>query len=194
MAKGTRGGRRVYIRKDGTWKGMGEMGGGFTSAGGGGEAFEMKALHPAEFNTQGRFVSQEAAVKMFRDKYGDAAVEYGISIDNQGFVHRHVQGGRTSVAIGAAGRDHLIVHNHPSGGAFSKADLLVFAQDARASGIVATSSKSQYTVTKTKSFNSQKWNKAVTKAKWPTDLSYDEGADWWLKKNAPKLGVNYKRG
>ena len=35
----------------------------------------------------------------------------------------------------------------------------------------------------------QKW--AVDKAQWPSNLDYNAGADWWLKRNAKKYGYKY---
>lgn len=173
-----------------------KMGGGFNSAGEGrGRGGQTISLYPAEFNSQGRFTSQEKAIQMFENKYGNANREYGISVDTQGFVHRHVQGGAHSVAISAHGKDHMVVHNHPSGGAFSKADLLATVSDKIASGIIATGTqngvKQRYTFVKGKDFKGSDFVKAVNKAKWPVKMSYDEGARWWLSKNATKYGYSF---
>lgn len=172
-----------------------KLGGGFNHAREQGGDDNGKVLHPAEFNTQGRFVTQEEAVRMFEEKYGGADKEYGISVDDNGYVHRHIAGSKSSVAIHAAGENHMIIHNHPSGGAFSDSDMLVMAQDKRAKGIVATSvkngKKNRYTLTKKKNFDAAGFAKAVKQARWPVGMSYDEGADWWLRRNAPKYGVEY---
>lgn len=173
-----------------------EMGGGFTSAGDSGGKDDPgygKILYPATFNTQGRFASQEGAIALFAERYGGAEREYGISVDSQGFVHRHVQGGPTSVPIRTAGQDHMIVHNHPGGGAFSKADLRGIARDRMAKGIVATGTKETYRLTKGPRFDAKGFAKAVGSAKWPRNLSYDDGADWWLKRNAKTYGYTYAR-
>lgn len=150
-----------------------KMGGGFNSAGEGrGRGGQTISLYSAEFNSQGRFTSQEKAIQMFENKYGNANREYGISVDTQGFVH-----------------------NHPSGGAFSKADLLATVSDKRASGIIATGTqngvKQRYTFVKGKDFKGSDFVKAVNKAKWPVKMSYDEGARWWLSKNATKYGYSF---
>lgn len=174
-----------------------EMGGGFGHAprGGGGEI--GKTLFPSEFNKQGRFSNQENAIKEFETKYKDADKEYGISIDSNGFVYRHVSGGATSVAINAAGENHMIVHNHPSGGAFSDSDLLSTAKDKNAKGIIAsgsnTKSRERYTFIKNKNFDSNGFSKAIKSAKWPTKYNYDDGASWWLKKNQKKYGYEFSR-
>lgn len=170
----------------------GEMGGGFGHAqDGAGDEGEQKTLFPATFNRQGRFVNQDTAVKMFEQMYKNANVEYAISVDSQGFVHRHVQGAAHSVYIRAAGENHRIIHNHPSGGNFSDDDLLILAKDKKASGIDAIGNKRSYSVIKTKNFKAADFAKGVAKAKWPKKLSYDDGADWWLKRNASKYGYVY---
>lgn len=48
-----------------------------------------------------------------------------------------------------------------------------------------------YSFFKTKNFKSKEFIKAVKKAKWPANLNYDKGADWWLKKNAKTYGYKY---
>lgn len=172
----------------------GPMGGGFTSAGSDGSGESTRTpLFPAQLNTQGRFTTQEGALRRFAELYKDADREYGISVDPQGFVHRHVQGTATQVGINAAANDHLVIHNHPGGGAFSKADMQVLAHDTRSSGIVAVGTKNTYTVMKSKTFKPKEFVKAVNRAKWPAQLDYDAGVDWWLKKNAGAFGYSYSR-
>lgn len=171
------------------------MGGGFTSAGGGagGGEYDEKLL-PASLNvgTKGKH-SVDAAIDRFRQKYSNADREYGVAVDDRGYAHEHIQGGKTSVGV-YGGKGLTIIHNHPSGGAFSKADLQVLARTNN-KGIVATSSntskKSTYHIEKTSHFKAKEFDKAVAKAKWPTQYSYDKGADWWLKKNASKYGYKY---
>lgn len=87
-------------------------------------------------------------------------------------------------------KGQVVIHNHPSGGAFSKADLLHVAS-TNEHGIVAVGNKGNYILTKTKTFQSKEFIKAVNKAQWPIKYDYDKGADWWLKKNAKKFGYNY---
>lgn len=174
----------------------GKMGGGFTNADnkGGRKGKDYgKVLYPATFNRQGRFATQDGAVKAFADKYKNADREYGISVDKDGFVHRHVQGGKSSVAISAAGKGHMIVHNHPSGGNFSKADLLNTARNVNDGGVVAVGNKYTYTLKKGAHFDGKKFAKAVNKAKWPEKYDYNKGAHWWLKKHAGEFGYTYTR-
>lgn len=177
----------------------GKMGGGFKNPKGPGEEDLEddkefgKPLYPATFNRQGRFATQDGAIKAFADKYKSANKEYGISVDKDGFVHRHIQGGKHSVAISAAGKDHIIVHNHPSGGNFSRTDLLNAARNINESGVVAVGNKYTYSFKKGAHFDSKKFVKAMNKAKWPAKYDYNKGAHWWLKKNASELGYTYTR-
>ena len=136
MAKGSRGG-----------KSGGRSGFSFGNEGGSGDS-PSKYLYPAEFNRQGRFSNVETAVQMFTDKYAAANREYGISIDEQGFVHRHVQGQAHSVSISPAGKNHTIVHNHPSGGAFSGQDMLSFSMTKNIKTLHAVGTKHDYKITK----------------------------------------------
>lgn len=181
----------------GRGSGSGAMGGGFGHAdnrrGRKGEPKPEDRRYPATFNTGTRYMSQEKTLKKFQDMYGNAEIEYGITIDEDGFTHRHVKGGATSVNI-HGNNGELIVHNHPSvgWGNFSDSDLLVVAQGPE-KGIVATGTKGTYTFTKNKNFKAKEFIKAVKRAKWPTKYNYDQGADWWLKKNAKEYGYTYTK-
>ena len=103
------------------------------------------------------------------------------------------KGGSTSVPIRGA-KGEMLIHNHPSGGNFSDSDLIVVASGSE-KGIVAvgsnTSNRMRYTFTKNKNFKSKEFIKAVKKAQWPREYSYDKGADWWLRKNAKEYGYSY---
>lgn len=170
--------------------GMGDTG--FNTSRYGGEERNTIPLHPAEFNKQGRFTTQERAIKEFERKYANADREYGISIDTDGFVHSHVRGGKSSVAIAAHGKNHMVVHNHPSGSAFSGVDLISIARDRKSSGLIATGRKGRYTLTKNKNFKADEFTRAVKKSKFPKKMNYDEGARWWLKRNAKKYGYKFE--
>ena len=111
----------------------GAMGGGFGHAGGRGKGENGKQLLNAELNinTKQRH-NVDAVLKRFRNKYGDASREYGIAIDDQGYVHKHVQGNATSVII-TGGTGMTIIHNHPSGDSSpSDMDILVTKQIRKA--------------------------------------------------------------
>lgn len=176
--------------------GSGKMGGGFNHAPRNGREREsMEKKYPAEFNVNVKYKSYDEVLSLFREKYADAQVEYGITVDEDGYVHRHIKGGSTSVAI-TGDNGQMVIHNHPSGGAFSDSDLISVAS-TKAKGIVAVSSntknKAVYTFTKTHKFKSKEFIKAVKKAQWPAHYDYDKGADWWLKKNAATFGYKYSR-
>ena len=173
------------------------MAGGFTSARQGGrKSKEYGATQfPARLNTEGqRYKSYEKTLKKFEKMYKDADIEYGATIDDQGFAHKLIKGGSTSVPIHGQ-KGQMILHNHPSGGNFSKADLIVLASGSE-KGIVAVGSnvkkdRMRYTITKNKNFKAKEFAKAVNRAQWPKNLSYDKGADWWLRKNAKTYGYKY---
>lgn len=155
------------------------------------KAYTLAHNKVAEFNavTGSRYKSYEKTLEKFNEKYANADHEYGITIDEDGYVHRHIEGGKTSVGISGS-KGQMIVHNHPSGGNFSDSDLIVVASGSE-KGIVATGSKKTYTFTKTKNFKSKEFTKAVKKAQWPVEYDYDKGADWWLRQNAKKYGYKY---
>lgn len=178
----------------GAGSGNGKMGGGFNHApGGGGKGYDEKLLNAQlNINTDKKH-SIDAVLGRFQQKYGNADREYGIAVDDLGYVHEHIKGGATSVGV-SGGKGQTIIHNHPSGGNFSDSDLLAVASTNN-KGIIATSSntdkKATYKFEKTNKFDSKGFIKAVKKAQWPTSMSYDKGADWWLKKNADKYGYKY---
>lgn len=178
----------------GRGSGSGGLGGGFNHApnDGSGDNSKIKLNAELNINTE-RKHSVDAVLGRFQQKYGNADHEYGIAVDDQGYVHQHIEGGRTSVGI-SGGKGLTIIHNHPSGGAFSDSDLLTVARTQN-KGIIATSSnaskKSTYKFEKTAKFDAKGFEKAVKSAKWNKDWSYDKGADWWLKKNADKYGYKY---
>lgn len=171
-----------------------EMGGGFGHADQRGRGGKQEVLLNAELNINtAKGNSYESVLKRFREKYGTADREYAVAIDENGYVHQHVKGGKVSVAI-TGNKGETIIHNHPSGGNFSDTDLITTAS-TKAKGIVATSSRagvtSTYKFTKNENFKAKEFIKAVKRAQWSTDLDYDRGADWWLKKNQKTYGYKY---
>jgi len=178
----------------GSSSGAGEMGGGFNHASGGGGSGRDEKLLNAELNfgtSKGNSIDK--VLGRFQQKYGNSDREYGIAVDDNGYVHEHIKGGSVSVGV-TGGKGMTIIHNHPSGGNFSDSDLIAVASTSN-KGIVATSSntnkKATYKFEKTNNFDSKGFIKAVKNAKWPTSMSYDKGADWWLRKNASKYGYKY---
>lgn len=74
--------------------GDGAMGGGFTSAGGGGkhEKDYGKSLYPAELNLDNKNgTSVDHVIDKFKTKYADAKIEYGITVNEQGYATKHIQ-------------------------------------------------------------------------------------------------------
>lgn len=180
---------RTFAGGRGAKYGVGDLGGGFDSARDDRDHGFRNAKFPAEFNVGGKFRSYDKTLDLFVKKYSSADHEYGVTVDDQGFVHRHIEGGKSSVAI-SGGKNQMILHNHPGGGNFSKADLISIAS-GNERGIAAIGTKKIYTITKKKGFDSKSFIKGVSAAKWPKHLSYDDGADWWLRKNAKKYSYSY---
>lgn len=172
----------------------GEMGGGFNHASERGRRGGGLELLNAELNygtAPGNSIS--AVLGRFRDKYGDADHEYGAAVDEQGYVHKLREGGKSSVGI-SGNKGETIIHNHPDGGNFSDTDLITMAS-TDSKGIIATSSnskiKSTYHIRKNENFKPKAFIKAVRNAKWPTKYDYNKGADWWLSKNQRAFGYKY---
>lgn len=173
-----------------------EMGGGFTNSRGGGKD-RSETIRNAELNFDtAKGNSLTAVYNRFRQKYGTADHEYGAAIDDQGFVHYLRNGNKSNVTYEPAYLDKMtILHNHPNGGNFSKADLISTAT-TNAKGVIATSSdakiKKTYHFQKNQNFKAKEFVKAVNKAKWPKKYDYDKGADWWLRRNQRTYGYKYK--
>ena len=174
-----------------------KMGGGFNHAdqrGRKGTEYGNKEF-PARLNVAGqRYKSYDKTLSQFEKLYKKANIEYGATVDEQGYAQRLIKGGSTSVPI-SGGKGEMIIHNHPSGGNFSDNDLITVAS-GNEKGIVATSSnvksnRMRYTFTKTSKFKAKEFIKAVKKAQWPTSMNYDKGADWWLRKNSKTYGYTY---
>lgn len=189
---------RVFDGGRGSSSSNAKMGGGFTSADQRGRKAEDygSMQFPARLNvgTGQRYKSYDKTLNKFEKEYKDAKIEYGAAIDSQGYATRLVKGGSTSVPISGR-KGEMLVHNHPSGGNFSKQDLISIAAGPE-KGIVAVGSnvsktRMRYTITKTQKFDAKGFTKAVNKAQWPANLTYDKGADWWLRRNAKTYGYKY---
>lgn len=182
------GGRGAGDGAQGTFK--------FGSAGGGGGAPDTKLL-PAYANTKIKAKTPEAALKEFNEKHGLSDHEWAYEIDDNGYVHQYVEGKAHSVAISSGakvgrGQKTMILHNHPSGGAFSDADLISTAMDGRSKGIVASGKKYDYKLEKGTHFKASAFTKAVKSAEMK-GKDYDDAAHKWLTKNAKKYGYKYTR-
>lgn len=171
-----------------------EMGGGFTNSRGGKDRSETILNAELNFDTA-KGNSLTAVFNRFKQKYGTADHEYGAAIDDQGFVHYLRNGNKSNVTYEPAFLDDkTVLHNHPNGGNFSKADLISTAT-TRAKGVIATSSdpkiKTTFHFQKNNNFKAKEFVKAVNKAQWPKKYDYNKGADWWLKRNQRAYGYKY---
>ena len=126
----------------------------------------------------------------FRERYKMADHEWAYAIDDQGFVHEYREGARHSVSV-QGGKGLTILHNHPSGGAFSKADLFNVA-DTQNQGIVASGRYYDYVLQKGTHFKASAFKKGVTNATL-TGKDYNDAAHKWLTKNQKKYGYVYYR-
>lgn len=168
----------------------------FGSAGGEGKRTD-KQLLPARANVKIKSKTLAGAMKEFREKHGASNREWAYEVDDNGYVHQYVKGMAHSVNIGSRakvgkGQKTMILHNHPSGGHFSDADLISTAMDGRSKGIVATSTKAQYTFEKGTHFKATQFVKAVKNANMK-GKSYDDAVDKWLKANSKKYGYKYTK-
>lgn len=151
-------------------------------------------LLPAELNLNtAKGNSVDDVLKRFQGKYGTADREYAIAVDEQGFAHQHIKGGKHSVGI-TGDKGEIIIHNHPSGSNFSRADLENVAS-TKARGVIATSSNSKtkgtYTFIKNQNFKSKEFMKALGKAEWDAKKGYNKGVTEWLRQNQKKYGYKF---
>ena len=118
--------------------------------------------------------------------------ESAVAIDNDGFVSVYKHGGKNSVGFGdgeLAGKH--IIHNHPSGSNFSRADLITTAT-TKATGVTASGKYYDYILKKTSKFDAKGFIKAVNNANGSTG-DYNEDVHKFLKSNAKKYGYKYSR-
>ena len=169
----------------------------FDHARGGGKGNNSFPLLSAKANIKIKSKSLDGALAEFKRNHLLANREFAYEVDSNGYVHQYVKGAAHSVGIGATaklgrGQQSMIIHNHPSGGAFSDADLLSIAQQRRAKGIIASGKNYDYTFEKGTHFKAQAFSKAVKNATM-TGKNYDDAADKWLKANSKKYGYKYSR-
>ena len=167
-----------------------KMGGGFGHA----ESYgpdDSRERFPLELNIGGRYQDYSGTLAEFSRRYSTQDHEFGITVDSQGFVTQHIEGGKSEVRVNALA-NQMVIHNHPSGSNFSDTDLISTAS-SRSSGVVAVGRDNTYTFRKGRDFNAKGFIKAVGQAKWPARMDYNTGADWWLKRNSKKYGYTYTR-
>ena len=155
---------------------------------------DREVLLNAELNLdQASGNSVESVLSRFKNKYGKSDREYAIAVDENGYVHQHIKGGKHSVGI-SGDKGEIIIHNHPSGSNFSQADLENVAS-TKAKGVIATSSngttKGTYTFIKTDKFKSKEFMKALNKARWDSSIGYNKGVSNWLRANQKTYGYTF---
>ena len=146
---------------------------------------------PSRVNIDKAKSTEDKTLQQFRRMYANADEEHGFAVDEQGYITVYKHGNASSVSWTPgelAGK--LVYHNHPSGSAFSKADMLTTAQ-TRARGIVASGRNGDYIFVKTQKFDAIGFQKALSGAK-TAAKNYDEGVDRWLRRNAKKYGYKYE--
>ena len=183
------GGRGAGADGNGTFK--------FNHATGDGAGGNDKALLPAQANTKIKSKSLDGALAEFKRNHLLSDHEWAYEVDSNGYVHQYVEGATSSVGIYAGakvarGQKTMIIHNHPSGGAFSDSDLIAASMQTRAKGIIASGKNYDYKFEKGTHFKASAFTKAVKSAKMK-GKDYDDAADKWLKANQKKYGYKYTR-
>lgn len=156
-----------------------------------GQAGQQKDILPAYANVRIKSKTLEGAMQEFRERFKDSDHEWAYEVDPQGYVHQYKEGGATSVAISGTNKNNMILHNHPSGGAFSDSDL-ISASMGNERGIVASGKNGDYIFQKNGGhFKAAEFVKAVKRAKMK-GKDYDDAVDKWLTANQKKYGYTYK--
>lgn len=163
----------------------------FNHASGGNGKDETKDLFPAYANTRIKSKSLEGAMQEFHERFKNEDHEWAYEVDEQGYVHQYKEGNATSVSISGRNKNNMILHNHPSGGAFSDSDLISVSL-GNEKGIVASGKNGDYIFQKKGGhFKGAEFVKAVKRAKM-SGTSYDDAVDKWLTANQKKYGYTYK--
>lgn len=152
------------------------------------------SIPPAYANTKIKAKTLDGALAEFKRNHLLADREFAYEVDDQGFVHQYKKGGSSSVAISSSrnARGSIIIHNHPSGGAFSDSDLISTASDQRNKGIIASGKDHDYKFEKGSHFKASQFIQAVKTAKMK-GKDYDDAVDKWMKNNQKKYGYKYSR-
>lgn len=152
---------------------------------------ETQDLFPAYANVRIKSKTLEGAMEEFHNRFANADKEWAYEIDPQGYVHQYKEGNRSSVSISGRNKDNMILHNHPSGGAFSDSDLISTSL-GNEKGIVASGRNGDYIFQKNGGhFKASAFVKAVKRAKL-VGKNYDDAVDKWLKANQKKYGYRYE--
>ena len=149
---------------------------------------------PAKMNQMygGNKQTFDNTLKNFKKSHLLDDSESAVTVDDSGFVSIYKHGSKSSVGWteNELSGKHVI-HNHPNGSAFSRADLITTAT-TKATGITATGSKYDYILKKTSKFDAKGFIKAVNNASGKTG-DYNEDVHSFLKSNAKKYGYKYSR-
>lgn len=152
---------------------------------------KTKDLFPAYANVRIKAKSLEGAMEEFHNRFQNEDHEWAYEVDPQGYVHQYKEGNAHSVSISGRNKDNMILHNHPSGGAFSDSDL-ISASLGNEKGIVASGKNGDYIFQKNGGhFKANEFVKAVKKAQME-GTSYDDAVDKWLTANQKKYGYRYE--
>ena len=147
---------------------------------------------PARMNRMynGNQMSAGHTLSTFRNEHATSKTEHLIAHDDDGFVSVYTHGGKNSVGFtpNQVEGKHVI-HNHPNGSNFSKADLDNLAATGQKS-IAATSKSVTYKVEKNKNFDAKGFAKSLNNAK-TTQTDYNKAVGDFLKRNQKKYGYTY---
>lgn len=164
----------------------------FGHAGDSGNGKDMsQTLFPAYANVRIKSKTLEGAMQEFHERFANENIEWAYEVDPQGYVHQYKRGNATSVGIWGTNKNNMILHNHPSGGAFSDSDLISTSL-SNEKGIVASGKNGDYIFQKNGGhFKATEFVKAVKTAEMK-GKNYDDAVDKWLTANQKKYGYKYK--
>lgn len=131
-----------------------------------------KSLPTATFNNQGRYVDTQKTLKAFQKKHKNENREYGLAINEQGFVTNYTRGQKSSVRIDTSS----------AGKNFTTMYITTNAKNSRL-----------YGVTKGNNFNYKDFSKAykqAVKGLLPQNV-YNRRALKFLRNNQEKYGYTF---
>lgn len=166
-------------------------------------------LFPAWMNGAKNTGSIERVIDYFNEKHTGSSREWGIQVDENGYITHYYKGTSGSVGFDKSETDGKhFVHNHPARGwaNFSGTDLKTWAS----TGLKAVTASSRnalppngmspelyskrragtYTIKKKSHFKSAEFIEAIQTVKVRSD-NYDLDLGKWLSKNAKKYGYEY---
>jgi hypothetical protein len=175
----------------------------------GGKGKPSDKMFPSWMNGAKNTGSIDRVIKNFNEKHTQSAREWGVQVDDNGYVTHYYKGSRGSVSYDASESEgkHFI-HNHPAHGwgNFSGTDLETWAGSGQKA--VTASSRNElppkginpklyskrragtYTIKKKSHFKAAEFSKAIHSVKVSSD-NYDADLSKWLSRNAKKYGYEY---